>query len=179
MSAKLFQCQFLGYGWTNQSIHYVVFCRQKIPNKDLSWSKSEKVYTRLYMNKLEGFSKAVATFNHVGGSFNLFMATTGDVSIIPFSNLALCAVCSAHFRCHHELWPTSVSHPFSSLSSSLCFAGGKRCQKFTIPIFRLVLRYFAIPCYFPYSIFCRYFFLIFFRLVCHCSMWLYFSQGTS
>ena len=52
MSAKLFQCQFLGYGWTNQSIHYMVFCRQKKPNKDLSWSKSEKVYTRLYLNKL-------------------------------------------------------------------------------------------------------------------------------
>ena len=30
-----------------------------------------------------GFSKMVATFNHVGGSFNLFMATTGDVWIIP------------------------------------------------------------------------------------------------
>ena len=29
------------------------------------------------------FSKVVATFNHVGGSFNLFMATTGDVCIIP------------------------------------------------------------------------------------------------
>ena len=26
-----------------------------------------------------GFSKVVATFNHVGGSFNLFMATTWDV----------------------------------------------------------------------------------------------------
>ena len=30
-----------------------------------------------------GFSKVVPTFNHVGGSFNLFMATTGDVWIIP------------------------------------------------------------------------------------------------
>ena len=30
-----------------------------------------------------GFSKVVATFNHVGGSFNLFLATTGDVWIIP------------------------------------------------------------------------------------------------
>ena len=30
-----------------------------------------------------GFSKVVATFNHVGGSFNLFMATTRDVWIIP------------------------------------------------------------------------------------------------
>ena len=26
-----------------------------------------------------GFSKVVATFNHVDGSVNLFMATTGDV----------------------------------------------------------------------------------------------------
>ena len=30
-----------------------------------------------------GFSEVVATFNHVGGSFNLFMATSGDVWIIP------------------------------------------------------------------------------------------------
>ena len=30
-----------------------------------------------------GFSKVVATFNHMGRSFNLFMATTGDVWIIP------------------------------------------------------------------------------------------------
>ena len=30
-----------------------------------------------------GFSKVVATFNHVGGSFNLFMATREDVWIIP------------------------------------------------------------------------------------------------
>ena len=60
MSAKLFQCQFLGYGWTNQSIHYMVFCRQKIPNKDRSWSKSEKVYTRLYLNKLENIMRALS-----------------------------------------------------------------------------------------------------------------------
>ena len=30
-----------------------------------------------------GFSKVVATFNHVGGSFALFMATTGDVRWPP------------------------------------------------------------------------------------------------
>ena len=30
-----------------------------------------------------GVSKVVATFNHVGRSFNLFMATPGDVWIIP------------------------------------------------------------------------------------------------
>ena len=54
--------------------------------------------------------------------------------------------------CHHELWPTSVSHPFSSLNSSSGCGGGKHYQKITIPIFRLVLQNFAIPG-------CLYFFL--------------------
>ena len=104
-----------------------------------------------------GFSKVVATFNHVGGSLNLFIATIGDVWIIPFfSNLGLCAACWARFMCHHELWPTSVNHPFSSLNSSLDFAGGKHYQKMTIPVFRLVHQNFAIPGCFPYILFYRY-----------------------
>ena len=59
--------------------------------------------------------------------------------------------------CHHELWPTSVSHPFSSLNSSLGFAGGKHYEKITIPIFRLVLQNFAILGCFPYIIFYPFF----------------------
>ena len=74
-----------------------------------------------------------------------------------FSYLILCAACWAGFVCHHELWPTSVSHPFS-LNSSLGFARGKHYQKITIPIFRLVLQNFAIPCCFPYIIFYSCFF---------------------
>ena len=31
--------------------------------------------------------------------------------------------------CHHELWPTSVSHPFSFLNSSLGLAGEKITRK--------------------------------------------------
>ena len=58
--------------------------------------------------------------------------------------------------CHHELWPTSVSHPSSSLNSSLGLAGGKHYQKITVPIFRLVLQNFAVPGYFPYILFCCY-----------------------
>ena len=54
---------------------------------------------------------------------------------------------------HHELWPTSESHPFSFLNSSLCLAGGKLYQKITVPVFRLVLQNFAIPGYFPYILF--------------------------
>ena len=64
--------------------------------------------------------------------------------------------------CHHELWPTSVSHPFSSLNSSLGFAGGKHYQKFTIPIFRLIQN-FAIPgflIFFSITIFSLYFLLV-------------------
>ena len=73
-----------------------------------------------------------------------------------FSNLGLCAACWAHFMCHHESWPTSVSHPFSSLNSSFGLAGGKHYQKITVPIFRLVLQNFAVPGYFPYILFCCY-----------------------
>ena len=102
-----------------------------------------------------GFSKVVATFNHVGRSFNLLWGCLNDPI---FSNLGLCAACWACFMCHHELWSTSVSRPFSSLNSSIRFAGGKHYQKITIPIFTPVLQIFAIPGYFPYILFYRYLF---------------------
>ena len=101
-----------------------------------------------------GFSKVVATFNHVGGSFNFFFGHhRGCLNNPIFSNLGLCAACWAHFICHHELWPTSVSHAFSSLDSSLGFAWGKHYQKITIPIMRLVHQNFTIPGCFPYILF--------------------------
>ena len=74
------------------------------------------------------------------------------VCTIKFSNLGLCAACWTHFMRHH------VSHPFSSLNSSLGLAGGKLYQKITIPIFRLVLQNFAIPGCFPYILFYCYLF---------------------
>ena len=79
---------------------------------------------------------------------------------IRLSNLqdGLCAACWAHFMCHPKLWPTSVSHPFSSLNSSIGFAGGKRYLKNTVPFFRLVLQNFALPGCFPYILFCCYLF---------------------
>ena len=46
--------------WNYQSIHYMVFCSQKIPNKDISCYKSEIVYTRLYLNKLESIMRALS-----------------------------------------------------------------------------------------------------------------------
>ena len=75
-----------------------------------------------------------------------------------FLNLELCAACWAHFMCHHELWPTSVSHPFSFLNSSHGLAGRKHYKKITIPILRLVLQNFVIPGYFPYILFYHYLF---------------------
>ena len=94
-------------------------------------------------------SWVVATFNHMGGSFNLSMAATGGVWIIPsFRIWGLCAACWAHFMCHHELWPTSVGHPFSFLNSPWGHTGGKHYQKITITIFRFVLQNFAILGYF-------------------------------
>ena len=41
---------------------YTIWCfvGKKYPNKDLSWSKSEKVYTRLYLNKLESIMRALS-----------------------------------------------------------------------------------------------------------------------
>ena len=66
-----------------------------------------------------------------------------------FSTLGLCVACWVHSMCHHELWQTSVIHPFSFLNSSLGLAGGKHYHKITSPIFRLVLQNVAIPGYFP------------------------------
>ena len=85
-----------------------------------------------------------------------------------FSNLELCAACWVYFMWHHELWLTSVSHPFSSLNSSLGFDGGNHYQEITITNFRLVL----LPLY---SFLSLSFLLTLFRLVCYCSFCLCFS----
>ena len=96
MSAKLFQCQFLGYRWTNQSLHYMVFCGQNIPNKDLSWSKSEKVYTRLYLNKLESKMRALS-------------------DTLPTGHRAMAnPTLQLHFGCGRATPPVSHSHNWPS-----------------------------------------------------------------
>ena len=84
------------------------------------------------------FSRVVATFSHVGGSFHIFMASTGGVLNNPiFSNLGLSATCWVHFVCHHELRPTSVDHPFSFLNSSWGLTGGKHYQEIIIMLLSL------------------------------------------
>ena len=43
----------------------------------------------------------------------------GYVLHVEHISCVIIAACLAHFMCHFELWPTSVSHPFSSLNSPL------------------------------------------------------------
>ena len=66
--------------------------------------------------------------------------------------------------CHHELWSTSVSHPFSSLNSSLGFAGGKHYKKITIlfldMFFEILLFQVAFLIFFSMAIFSPYFLLV-------------------
>ena len=124
---------------------------------NLRWCRSMKT-TIIQRNLYNGASEVLLKtykFHHLLGTV-YFLPPLGSLNNPIFSNLGLCAACWACFMCHHKLWPTSVSHPFSSLYSSFGFAGGKHCQKITIPIFRLVLQNFSIQVYFPYIIFYRY-----------------------
>ena len=87
-----------------------------------------------------GFSKVVATFNHVVGSFNLFMAATGDVWITSSFRIWDYVLHVEHLSCvitncgqHQWVIP-------SPLNSSLGLTGGKHYQKITIPILDLFLK---------------------------------------
>ena len=109
------------------------------------------------------FSKVVI-FNHVGGSFNLFMATTGDVWIIPSFRIWDHVLHVEHVscvitNCGQHWWVI-----LSPLNNCLGFAGGKHYQKINIAIFRFVLLNFTIPDYFPYilsiAVFSSYFLLV-------------------
>ena len=63
-----------------------------------------------------GFSKVVATFDHVGRSCNLFMATTGDVRIIPSFRIWDYVLHVEHIACAG--WETSA-RPLVSASENL------------------------------------------------------------
>ena len=93
-----------------------------------------------------------------------------------FSNLGLCASCWAHFVCHQKLWPTSLSHPFSSLNRSLGFTEGNITRNY----YPYLLNYFSKFCFSRlllwYSFLSLYFLLTFFWVGCYCSMWLFQSR---
>ena len=89
-----------------------------------------------------------------------FANKSGFVPNYTFLNLGLCAACWARSMCHHELWPISVSHPYSFLNSSLGLAGAKHYHIITIPILRLFFFNFAVPGWFAYILRFHYYFCL-------------------
>ena len=93
-----------------------------------------------------GFSMMVATFSHVGGFFNLFMATTGGVLMIPSFRIWSYLLHVEHISCvimncgqHHWAIPSLFSITLEALLEE--------------NITRKLL-----SCYFPYILFYRYLF---------------------
>ena len=85
-----------------------------------------------------------------------------------------------YFLYHAQPNPANfIEYPLSFLNSSWDLTGGKHYQKIIITVFGFVLQnllfqvtsliFFSVAIFSPH----------FFRLVCYCSMWLHFSQGTS
>ena len=83
-------CDFKHNSWYIYSFYlWTLSCNGEIPPGTGSWAGTTNWRLgnclspfSLWMG-VGGFSKVVSTFNQVGGSFNLFMATTEDVWIIP------------------------------------------------------------------------------------------------
>ena len=85
------------------------------------------------------------------------------------SNLGLRAACWAYFMCHHELWPTSMSRPFSSLNSSFGLTEGENISRKLLSLsldlfFKILLFQVAFLIFFSIAIFSPYFFLVGFLL---------------
>ena len=121
--SQVISVSIFGYGWTNQSIHYMVFCRQKIPNKDLSWSKSEKVYTRLYLNKLE----------------SIIIRAFSDA--LPIGHRAMAnPMLQLHFGCGRATPPVSHSHNWpSGRMQNFLFKIGQKSYFLPIKTQKLIL----------------------------------------
>ena len=146
-----FQVVVIRTGDESSPVRYLGTCTNKITSNILD-SKVQGVHLGTIGPRW------APCWQHESGMFFIYGHHRGCLNNHIFSNLGLCAACWAHFMCHHELRPTSVSHPFFSFNSSLGFAGGKHDQKITIPIFILVLQNFAIPGCIPDILFYRYLF---------------------
>ena len=103
-----------------------------------------------------GFSKVVAAFNHVGGSFNLFMATTGEIWIIQ-----------SFWIGYYVLRVENVSSPIVANISESSFL-------LSPYILRLCWRKTLPENYYPYLLTCSSFFF-YSRLLSWCLVSLFFS----
>ena len=129
-----FSVNFLNMdGLINQ---YTIWCfvGKKYPNKDLSWSKSENVYTRLYLNKL--------------GSIMLVLSDALPTSHRAMANPTL----QLHFGCGRATPPVSHSHnwPFGRMQNFL-FKIGQKSYFLPIKTQKLIL---TLEWYYR-SLYCR------------------------
>ena len=126
-----------------------------------------------------GYSKKVATFNHVGGSFNLFMATTRDVWIIPSFWIWDYVLHVEHVsrlitNCGQHQWVNP--YPLSiALQALLEENTTRKLLSLSLDLFFKILL--CQVAFSLYSFLSLSFLLTFFLLICYCSLWLYFSPG--
>ena len=125
-----------------------------------------------------GFSKVAATFNHVGGSFNIFMAPTGGIWIIPSFRIWGIVLHVEHIscditNCDRHQW--AIPSLFSIALEA--FLGENMTRKLLSLSLDLLFKILLFQVAFLIFFFIAVFFLIFFWLICYCSMWLYFSPG--
>ena len=92
-----------------------------------------------------GFSKVVGTLGHVHGSFNRFMATTGDFWIIPSFQIWGYVLHVEHVSCvitnccQHQWVIPSPLNSYLGLTEEIYY------EKITVPILRLILKKFIFP----------------------------------
>ena len=121
------------------------------------------------------FLKLEATFNHVGGSFYLFMATTGDVWIIPSFRIwdyVLHVELHVSWRIVANISESSV--PLSQKLLRLCWR--KTLPENYYPYLKTCSSKFCYSRLLSLNSFSSLSFLLtFLWLVYYCTLWLYFS----
>ena len=122
----------------------------------------------------------VATFNHIGKSFNLFVATTRGVWIIPSFQIGGSVLYIEHISC--LIMACGLHQPVISCHFSITFEAlleENVMRKLLSPSLDLFFKMFLFQVTFPVFFSIAIVFSYVFRLVCCCNMWLCFSQVTS
>ena len=105
-----------------------------------------------------GFPKVVATFNHVGRFFNLFMATTGDVWLTPSFRIVLHVehISCVITNCGQHQWVTPS--PLSIVLQALLEENTTRELSLSLDFsFKIVLFQVTVLIFFSIAIFSPYF----------------------